>query len=63
MISEKAERNMRINMRKIENEKENVKSLVTDISHQLKFLSLELYNTLLAEGGISDEGKVGVFRN
>ena len=60
MISEKAERNMRINMRKIENEKENVKSLVTDISHQLKtpLANVELYNTLLAEGGISDEERL-----
>lgn len=60
MIFEKAERNMRINMRKIENEKENVKSLVTDISHQLKtpLANVELYNTLLAEGGISDEERL-----
>lgn len=60
MISEKAGRNMRINMRKIENEKENVKSLVTDISHQLKtpLANVELYNTLLAEGGISDEERL-----
>ena len=60
MISEKAERNMRINMRKIENEKENVKSLVTDISHQLKtpLSNVELYNTLLAEEGISDEERL-----
>lgn len=60
MISEKAERNMRINMRKIENEKENVKSLVTDISHQLKtpLANVELYNTLLEEEGISDEERL-----
>lgn len=60
MISEKAERNMKINMRKIENEKENVKSLVTDISHQLKtpLANVELYNTLLAEEGISDEERL-----
>lgn len=60
MISEKAERNMRISMRKIENEKENVKSLVTDISHQLKtpLANVELYNTLLAEEGISDEERL-----
>ena len=60
MISEKAERSMRINMRKIENEKENVKSLVTDISHQLKtpLANVELYNTLLAEEGISDEERL-----
>lgn len=60
MISEKAERNMRINRRKIENEKENVKSLVTDISHQLKtpLANVELYNTLLAEEGISDEERL-----
>ena len=60
MISEKAERNMRINMRKIENEKENVKSLVTDISHQLKtpLANVELYNTLLAEEGINDEERL-----
>lgn len=60
MISEKAERNMRINMRKIESEKENVKSLVTDISHQLKtpLSNVELYNTLLAEEGISDEERL-----
>ena len=60
MISEKAERNMRINMRKIENEKENVKSLVTDISHQLKtpLSNVELYNTLLSEEGISDEERL-----
>lgn len=60
MISEKAERNMRINMRKIENEKENVKSLVTDISHQLKtpLANVELYNTLLSEDGISDEERL-----
>ena len=60
MISEKAERNMRINMRKIENEKENVKSLVTDIYHQLKtpLANVELYNTLLAEEGISDEERL-----
>lgn len=60
MISEKAERNMRINMRKIENEKENIKSLVTDISHQLKtpLSNVELYNTLLAEEGISDEERL-----
>ena len=60
MISEKAERNMRINMRKIENEKENIKSLVTDISHQLKtpLANVELYNTLLAEEGISDEERL-----
>lgn len=60
MISEKAERNMRINMRKIENEKENVKSLVTDISHQLKtpLANVELYNTLLSEDGISDDERL-----
>lgn len=60
MISEKAERNLRINMRKIENEKENVKSLVTDISHQLKtpLANVELYNTLLAEDGISNEERL-----
>lgn len=44
-------RSLKIKFIKLEKEKESVKSLVTDISHQLKtpLASLKLYNTLLTE--------------
>ena len=45
---------------KLENEKEDSKALVTDISHQLKtpLASLKLYNTLLIEEELDDEDRI-----
>lgn len=56
MISDKANRNMRIHMLKINQEKENIKALVTDISHQLKtpLSNLKLYNTILIDEELNE---------
>ncbi|HAU5286980.1 TPA: HAMP domain-containing histidine kinase, partial [Clostridioides difficile] len=50
-------RSLKIKFIKLEKEKESVKSLVTDISHQLKtpLASLKLYNTLLIEEELEED--------
>lgn len=50
-------RSLKIKFIKLEKEKESVKSLVTDISHQLKtpLASLKLYNTLLIEEELDED--------
>ncbi|MBY2476729.1 HAMP domain-containing histidine kinase [Clostridioides difficile] len=50
-------RSLKIKFIKLEKEKESVKSLVTDISHQLKtpLASLKLYNTLLIEEDLEED--------
>lgn len=50
-------RSLKIKFIKLEKEKESVKSLVTDISHQLKtpLASLKLYNTLLIEEKLEED--------
>lgn len=50
-------RSLKIKFIKLEKEKESVKSLVTDISHQLKtpLASLKLYNTLLIEEDLDED--------
>ncbi|HGM3505591.1 TPA: sensor histidine kinase [Clostridioides difficile] len=50
-------RSLKIKFIKLEKEKESVKSLVTDISHQLKtpLASLKLYNTLLIEDELEED--------
>ncbi|WP_227861035.1 sensor histidine kinase [Clostridioides sp. ZZV14-6105] len=50
-------RGLKIKFIKLEKEKESVKSLVTDISHQLKtpLASLKLYNTLLIEEDLDED--------
>ncbi|WP_154658895.1 sensor histidine kinase [[Clostridium] dakarense] len=48
-----------IELNKLNNEKENLKSLITDISHQLKtpLASISLYNSILLEDDISKEDR------
>ncbi|RDY29655.1 sensor histidine kinase [Romboutsia weinsteinii] len=53
-------KSLKIKFVKSEKEKESIKSLVTDISHQLKtpLASLRLYNTLLIEEDLDKEEKM-----
>lgn len=55
----KLDNKLRVRFEKLEKEKESIKSLVTDISHQLKtpLASLSLYNTLLLEEELDEEEK------
>ena len=48
-------RRLQLNINDINAEKENVKSLVTDVSHQIRtpLASIKMFNSLLIEGGIS----------
>lgn len=56
----KLERRLRLKFSKLNKEKENLKSLVTDISHQLKtpLASLNLYNTLLIEEELDESEEI-----
>lgn len=53
----KLEANLRLKFSSLNKEKESIKSLVTDISHQLKtpLASLNLYNTLLIEEELDED--------
>ncbi len=50
-------RRLQLNMDSINIEKEKVKSLVTDISHQIRtpLASIKMFNSLLIEGGLTKE--------
>ena len=50
-------RRLNMNLKDLNSEKENVKSLVTDISHQIKtpLASIKLFNTILLEENISKQ--------
>ena len=52
-------RRLNISLRNLKNEKENIKSLVTDISHQVKtpVASIKLFNTILIEENVNEEEK------
>lgn len=56
----KLSRSLHIKIINLDKEKESIKELVTDISHQLKtpLASLKLYNTLLIEEEIDEEDKL-----
>ncbi len=53
----KLSRSLNIKLRNLDKEKESIKGLVTDISHQLKtpLASLKLYNSLLIEEDLDEE--------
>ncbi|MCQ2012672.1 sensor histidine kinase [Clostridium butyricum] len=53
----KLSRSLKLKVYKLDKEKESIKELVTDISHQLKtpLASLKLYNTLLIDEELDDE--------
>lgn len=48
---------LQLNINDINTEKENVKSLVTDVSHQVRtpLASIKMFNSLLIEGGLTKE--------
>lgn len=56
----KLSRSLNLKISSIDKEKESIKELVTDISHQLKtpLASLKLYNTLLIEEELDDEERM-----
>lgn len=56
----KLSRSLNLKVRNLDKEKESIKELVTDISHQLKtpLASLKLYNTLLIEEELEEEEKM-----
>lgn len=56
----KLSRSLNLKVRNLDREKESIKELVTDISHQLKtpLASLKLYNTLLIEEELEEEEKM-----
>lgn len=56
----KLSRSLNLKINELDIEKESIKELVTDISHQLKtpLASLKLYNTLLIEEELNDEDRM-----
>ncbi|MGL4911844.1 MAG: sensor histidine kinase [Romboutsia sp.] len=56
----KLSRSLNLKIHDLDREKESIKELVTDISHQLKtpLASLKLYNTLLLEEELDEEDRV-----
>ncbi len=56
----KLSRSLNIKLRNLDKEKESIKGLVTDISHQLKtpLASLKLYNSLLIEEDLDEEERM-----
>lgn len=52
-------RRIELSMNKLSKEKQNIQSLVTDISHQIKtpVSSIKLFNSLLIDGGITEKEK------
>lgn len=50
-------RRLQLNINNINDEKENVKSLVTDVSHQIRtpLASIKMFNSLLIDGGLTKE--------
>lgn len=56
----KLSRSLNIKLRNLDKEKESIKGLVTDISHQLKtpLASLKLYNSLLIEEDLDEEERI-----
>lgn len=56
----KLSKNINIKIKNLDKEKENIKELVTDISHQLKtpLASLKLYNSLLLEEDLDEEDSI-----
>ena len=56
----KLSRSLNLKISSLDKEKESIKELVTDISHQLKtpLASLKLYNTLLIEEELDDEDRI-----
>lgn len=56
----KLSKNINIKIKNLDKEKENIKELVTDISHQLKtpLASLKLYNSLLVEEDLDEEDSI-----
>lgn len=52
-------RRIELSMDKLNKEKQNIQSLVTDISHQIKtpVSSIKLFDSLLIEGGITEKKK------
>lgn len=55
----KLSKSINIKIKDLDKEKENIKELVTDISHQLKtpLASLKLYNSLLLEEDLNEEDR------
>ncbi|WP_263329391.1 histidine kinase dimerization/phospho-acceptor domain-containing protein [Paraclostridium sp. AKS73] len=55
----KLSKSINIKIKDLDKEKENIKELVTDISHQLKtpLASLKLYNSLLLEEDLDEEDR------
>ncbi|MGL4797358.1 MAG: sensor histidine kinase, partial [Paraclostridium sp.] len=56
----KLSKSLNLKINSLDREKESIKGLVTDISHQLKtpLASLNLYNTLLIEEELDEEDKI-----
>jgi signal transduction histidine kinase len=56
----KLSKSLNLKVNNLDKEKEEIKELVTDISHQLKtpLASLKLYNTLLLEEDMNEEDKI-----
>lgn len=60
----KLSKSINIKIKNLDKEKENIKELVTDISHQLKtpVASLKLYNSLLLEEDLEEEDRTEFLR-
>ena len=56
----KLSKSINVKIKDLDKEKENIKELVTDISHQLKtpLASLKLYNSLLLEEDLDEEDRI-----
>lgn len=57
---EQMSRRLKISFESLEKEKENIKSLITDISHQLKtpLASIKMFNSLLLEDGLGNSERM-----
>lgn len=57
---EQMARSLKISFESLEKEKENIKSLITDISHQLKtpLSSIKMFNSLLLEENIAESERI-----